>query len=193
MDLLVFAGKVAGLKKLKRAGWVMKRIADPESVADHSFTLALLAYVYSREFDLDTGKCVRMALVHDICEAFSGDIPDRVREEDRSISLAKKREMEAEGMKKMLSLLPEGMAKEMHLLWQEFTERKTAEAKLVKDLDKLEMCMQALEYAKTNPRADLGEFFEDGKLNIKTPEIQKLFRQIHAEFKAMAEKKRDDI
>jgi putative hydrolase of HD superfamily len=159
--------------------------------------LSVLAYIYSKKLGMDTEKCAKMALVHDIGEAFSGDIPDRVRGEERSVPLAKKRKLEADGMEKMLALLPAAEANEIRGLWEEFCTRKTKEAQLVRDLDKLEMCMQALEYAKNErnagARRKFAEFFEDGALNIRTPNIRKVFEKVHAGFKLIAERNRDDI
>ncbi len=180
MELLDFARKVRELKELKRTGWVQRNIENPESVADHSFMLAILAYVYSEKLGLDSEKAVKMALVHDICEVYSGDIADRVRDEDQVVPDLQKRELERQGLKKLVSLLPEDLAKEIYELWEEFEYRKSEEAKLVKDLDKLEMCLQALEYSKKYK--NLEEFFEDGKLHIKTPEIRKVFERVYAEF-----------
>jgi len=194
MDFFDFLEEARKLKRLKRTGWVLKGVAAPESVADHSFMLAVLAYLYSKNLHLDTDKCVKLALVHDIGEAFSGDIPDRARDGGHSVLLAKKMEMEAAGMERMLSLLPEPLAGEVSGLWKEFTERKTGEAQLVRDLDKLEMCMQALEYAKAEKNKNkFAEFFDDGSLNIKTPAIRQIFEKVHADFKLIAEKNRDDI
>lgn len=183
MDLLEFAKKVRELKDLKRTGWIEKGVRDPESVADHSFMLAILAYVYSKKLGLDTDKCVKMALLHDICEVYSGDIPDKVRDEDQPVPDSEKKRIEEQGLKKMISLLPEDFASEIYYLWKEFEKRETPEAKLVKDLDKLEMCMQAKEYAKRGNKEKFEEFFEDGNLNIKTPEIRKLFEKIYGEFR----------
>jgi putative hydrolase of HD superfamily len=180
MNLLDFAKKVRELKDLKRTGWVDRNVRDPESVADHSFMLAVLAYVYSKKLGLDPDKAVRMALIHDICEVYSGDIANRVRDEDQTVPDSEKRELEREGMKKIVSFLPKDLAKEIYDLWEEFEARKTKEAELVKDLDKLEMCMQALEYSKKYK--NLEEFFEDCRLNIKTPEIIKVFEMIYREF-----------
>ncbi|MCK4335099.1 MAG: HD domain-containing protein [Candidatus Aenigmarchaeota archaeon] len=181
MDLLEFAKKVRELKDLKRTGWVEKGVRDPESVADHSFMLAVLAYVYSKKLGLDADKAVKMALLHDICEVYSGDIPDKIRDEDQPVPDSEKREIEREGLKKLTSLLPEDFSSEIYDLWKEFEARETKEAKLVKDLDKLEMCMQALDYSKNYE--NLEEFFEDGRLNIKTPEIKKLFEKIYGDFR----------
>jgi putative hydrolase of HD superfamily len=182
MDILDFARKVRELKDLKRTGWVDRSVRDPESVADHSFMLAILAYVYAKKLGLDPDKAVRMALVHDICEVYSGDIANRVRDEDQIVPDSKKRELEREGMKKIVSLLPDDLAKEIFSLWEDFEYMKSGEAKLVKDLDKLEMCMQANEYAKANEREKFEEFFEDGKLHIKTPEMRKAFERVYGEF-----------
>ena len=47
-----------------------------ESVAEHSWRLALMAYWVSDEFpELDTAKVIKMCLIHDLGEAFTGDIP----------------------------------------------------------------------------------------------------------------------
>ncbi|NIO22999.1 MAG: HD domain-containing protein [Candidatus Aenigmarchaeota archaeon] len=180
MNLLDFAKKVSELKDLKRTGWVQRGVRDPESVADHSFMLAILAYVYSKKLGLDSSKAVKLALIHDICEVYSGDIADKIRDEDQVVPNSKKRELEEQGLKKIVSFLPEDLAKEIYDLWEDFEYRKSKEAELVKDLDKLEMCMQALKYSEKHE--DLEEFFEDGKLNIKTPEIKKVFEKIFKEF-----------
>jgi putative hydrolase of HD superfamily len=184
--LMEFAAKVAELKRLKRTGWVIKGVKAPESVADHSFMLAVLAYVYSKNLGLDSDKCVRMALLHDICEVYAGDIPNRVRKKDKPMPDGMKRKLEKDGLEKIIATLPEGLADEIREFWNEFEAGKSREAELVKDLDKLEMCMQALAYAKAEKNAKarnkFAEFFEDGRLNIKTPEMKRLFRRLYAEF-----------
>jgi putative hydrolase of HD superfamily len=188
-DILEFARKVAGLKRLKRTGWVIKGVKSPESVAEHSFMLAILAYAYSKKLGLNTNKCVKMALVHDLCEAYSGDIPSRMRARDKPMPDSSKKRLELHGLNKITSLLPKNQAGEIRSLWKEFEARKSRESKLVKDLDKLEMCMQALEYAKSgkNPKArkKFAEFFEDGEKNIRTPEIRKAFKKILRDFDAL--------
>ena len=156
--------------------------------------LAAMAYFYSKKLGLNADKCIKMALFHDVGEAFSGDIPDRIRDSDRTMPRAEKAKREAEGMHKMLSLLPAAEANEMRGLCEEFVARKTQEAQLVKDLDKLEMCMQALEYARTDKnKKKFAEFFEDGEQNITTPEIRAAFSEVHAGFKHISEKNRDSI
>ena len=97
-----------------------------ESVAEHSWRLALMAYWISDEFpDLDMDKVIRMCLIHDLGEAFTGDIPvflkkktDESHEEDLLLN--------------WVSSLPEPFCEEMRALYDEMIERKTPEAKLYK-------------------------------------------------------------
>ena len=103
-----------------------------ESVAEHSWRLSLMAYWISDEFpDLDMDKVIRMCLIHDLGEAFTGDIPvflkkktDESHEEDLLLD--------------WVSSLPEPFCEEMRALYDEMIERKTPEAKLYKALDGLE-------------------------------------------------------
>ena len=182
MEIIPFFKKIPELKELKRTGWRMEGI-DGESVADHSFSLALMALVYSRRLGLDSGKCTRMALIHDLCEVYSKDIPRRSESGEWQQDAAWKLKAEEEGMKKVLGLLPPGLSKELGSLWNEYNERKTPEAKLVRDLDRLECCMQALHYARQGKGRDLSHFFEDGDRDIKTPEIRKAFGKLSGDFR----------
>ena len=54
-----------------------------ESVAEHSWRLILLAYFVSDEFkDIDLVKLMKMCLIHDLGEAFTGDIPSFLKNDD---------------------------------------------------------------------------------------------------------------
>jgi putative hydrolase of HD superfamily len=182
MNILDFFKKVMKLKYLKRTGWIQSKIENPESVADHSFMLAILVLIYSKKFNLDVDKCVKLALIHDLCETYSGDIADKIRDEDQVVPDKVKRELERKGLKRLISFLPKDIAKEVYSLWEEFEFRKSKEGNLVKDLDKFEMCLQALDYLKKFGK-NLDEFFEDGRRNIRTREIRKEFEKVYKEYK----------
>ncbi|XP_020196052.1 uncharacterized protein [Aegilops tauschii subsp. strangulata] len=144
------------LKTTKRAGWVRRGVPGPESVADHMYRMGVMALVAA---DLPAGvnrdRCVKMAIVHDIAEAIVGDITpaDGVPKEEKS-----RREKEA--LDHMCALLGGGSrADEIRELWMEYENNATLEAKVVKDFDKVEMILQALEYEKEQGR-DLEEFFQ---------------------------------
>lgn len=103
-----------------------------ESVADHCWRLTLMAYWISDEFpDADMNKVIRMCLIHDIGEVFTGDIPTFQKtdeDEDREESL----------LFAWTDSLPDPFAQEMRALYEEMLEMKTLEARIYKALDNLE-------------------------------------------------------
>jgi putative hydrolase of HD superfamily len=164
-DLLRFFHLAGRLKETARAGWKLRGIDRPESVADHSFRLALLALVLAprAEPPVDLHRCVAMALVHDLAESIVGDITpyDGVPAEE-------KRRREEEAMRRLDSLA-EGAG--LLALWAEYDAAETAEARFVKELDKLETAMQAAEYAGNGaaPAAGLSEFRQNAERRLALP------------------------
>jgi 5'-deoxynucleotidase len=167
--LLELFTRAGGLKGERRKGWVRKlAIPNPESVADHSFRTALMAMVYSDLRGLDTGKTVRMALLHDLPEALVGDtVPgERTR--------AQKLRLESRAMKEMLAGLPKAQGREYWEIWQEFNRGSSKEAALVREVDKLEMAVQADEYRKGQWKAHVSEFMESARNGIDDEELLSL-------------------
>nr|XP_023895709.1 HD domain-containing protein 2 isoform X1 [Quercus suber]XP_023895710.1 HD domain-containing protein 2 isoform X2 [Quercus suber] len=143
------------LKTTKRAGWVKRDVKDPESIADHMYRMGLMALIASDIPGLDRDKCIKIAIVHDIAEAIVGDITP-----SDGISKAEKSQREREALDHMCKLLGGGSrAQEIGELWLEYEENSSPEAKIVKDLDKVEMILQALEYENEQGK-DLDEFFQ---------------------------------
>ncbi|GMN62773.1 hypothetical protein TIFTF001_031853 [Ficus carica] len=100
-------------------------------------------------------RCIKMAIVHDIAEAIVGDITPV-----DGVSKTEKSRREREALDHMCKLLGGGSsAKEIGELWMEYEENSSPEAKVVKDFDKVEMILQALEYESEQGK-DLDEFFQ---------------------------------
>jgi putative hydrolases of HD superfamily len=173
MNILKFSLIAGKLKSLRRTGWIQSGIKDPESVADHSYRLALLAMVLAPSLKLDQLKVIKMSLIHDLGEAEIGDIVTR---SGRKIldNLPDKIRRERIAIKKILSLVDKG---EYLSLFDEYEEDKTKEAKFVKQLDKLEMAIQAYEYEKKQ-KVDLGMFFIHTNEVVKDPELRKILKQV---------------
>ena len=107
-----------------------------ESVAEHSWRAALMAYLLKDEFpEADMDKVIKMCLIHDLGEAFTGDIPtfDKTKEDEK---------VEETLLYQWVDSLPEVYAKEMRQLYEEMAERKTVEAKIYKAIDGLEAVIQ---------------------------------------------------
>ncbi|MBX6773417.1 MAG: HD domain-containing protein [Chloroflexi bacterium] len=152
------------LKRLARAGWVRVGIPDPESVADHSFRLAILAMLVGSRLGLDVDRMVRLALLHDLAEARVGDLTPADR-----IGSVEKRRRETAAFRAIVGALPEASA--LNALWREYTAGATREARVLRELDKLEMAMQALEYEWRYPdgRPWADEFWESARAAISEP------------------------
>ena len=107
-----------------------------ESVAEHSWRITLMAYLVSDEFpEADLKKLMKMCLIHDLGEAFTGDIPTFEKSE-------KDEEKEALLLDEWVKQLPEPFASEMQALYREMEERQTLEARIYKALDNLEALIQ---------------------------------------------------
>lgn len=107
-----------------------------ESVAEHSWRIALMAMLLTREFPgADMNKVIRMCLIHDLGEAFTGDIPTF----DKTEADTKKEDALFDGW---VQTLPSGPREEFAELLQEMNAMQTQEAKIYKALDKLEAVIQ---------------------------------------------------
>jgi len=167
-NLIKFLRMSGRLKAIPRSGWVEVGIPSPESVADHTFRTALSCMIFADLEDLDGLKMLQMALLHDLPEAIIGDLtpPEKTEATARRENTA---------MKRLLRLLPERLRERYLKLWLEYTEGKTKEARAVRELEKLEMALQAREYAKTQPSiGELKRFTESASRAIKSPEVKRL-------------------
>jgi putative hydrolase of HD superfamily len=173
-ELIEFLKVVGKLKKVERTGWVTNvGIEKPESVADHIFRSTILAMIFSDIKKLNTEKVMRMALVHDLSEALIGDWDTFAK---KKLGLEKLKQKEEEAMEKIFSLLPENLKEKYISVWKEFQEQKTEEAKLAKQIEKLEMAIQALEYEKEGyDKKRLEVFWNDVRPALKDEELKNLF------------------
>jgi len=107
-----------------------------ESVAEHSWRAALMAYFLKDEFpQADMDKVIRMCLIHDLGEAFTGDIP--------TFEKTKAHEDTEEALlQNWVDSLPEKFASEMTALYVEMNARETIEARIYKAIDGLEAVIQ---------------------------------------------------
>ncbi|UCE37973.1 MAG: HD domain-containing protein [Thermoplasmata archaeon] len=163
--------RVGKLKRLLRSGWLRHKIPEPESVADHSFRTVFMAMVLGDTLDVDSSKLIRMAVVHDLAEVMAGDITPH-----DGITREEKREKEEEGLRELL--LDISNKEQILNLWMEYEKGESKEAKILREIDKLEMAITAVEYQKMSPEKDLYEFIKEADLKIKTPEIRLILKEM---------------
>jgi len=155
------------LKALYRQGWL--RVGIPkeqcETVAEHSMGVTLLALFLADEVgpDLDKSKLILMGLLHDFGEIYAGDlVPGQ-------LSLEEKHARERESVERVFSRLPKGKA--YLAIWEEFEDGETAEARFMKEIDRLEMALQASVYEQEK-LGDLSVFFESTDKALSTPQLR---------------------
>ncbi len=108
----------------------------PENVASHSWRMALMALWMKDEFpEADMDKVIRMCLIHDLGECFTGDIPTFLKKDADE-------EKEASLLEGWVQHLPEPYRAEMTALYREMEALETLEARLYKSIDKLEAVIQ---------------------------------------------------
>src|SRR3989338_10390104 len=99
-SIIKFAEVCGKLKKTLRTGWVNRKIKNPESVAEHCWRAAVLCLVLADK-NLDKNKLVKMAVVHDLEEALTGDIITKEKEANAEVS----KRNATEAMKKISAVI----------------------------------------------------------------------------------------
>ena len=145
-NILSFYMKYNQLKNIYRQGWLKVRIGlehkdKCESIADHSFSVALLALtiIENNNLKLDTLKCIKMAIIHELGEVYAGDYTpyDNITKEEKHTK-------EKEAILSILKTLDEN--NDYLEIWEEFEKLETDEAKFIKNIYPLEFLLQACAY-----------------------------------------------
>jgi putative hydrolase of HD superfamily len=118
--LLDFLKTSANLKNIPRQGWIDKlEISNPESVADHTFSMAIIGMILSDSKNYNTEKILKMILLHDLAESITGDITPEQK------SGVDKKRLEEKTMKEILSNLPKEIQSQYLKIWDEYQDNQT--------------------------------------------------------------------
>lgn len=162
------------LKQLYRQGWLKRGVPKErcESVAEHSLGVAVLACWLAEAYypQLDQSRVMRLALIHDFGEIYAGDIipGDDISDEEKS-------RLEFESVERVFKHLPN--CGEYIALWSEFEDGQTPEAQFVRQVDRLEMGLQASVYEHQGYE-NLGEFFGSAREELLDPNLIELLQEI---------------
>jgi putative hydrolase of HD superfamily len=193
--LFGFVQFAAKLKSVPRTGWRDRGLDSlrVESVADHSFGVALLAWVCAlqRHADgaaIDPERVLKLAIIHDLAEAETGDStpydPAAIPSEDdpaaRRVFLetrhsrdpgrrATKRADENAVMRALLDALPVATGSALEELWDELHLGESPEARFVKQVDRLETFLQSRFYLDNDPTLPVASFRQEVMETIDDP------------------------
>lgn len=197
VDLIEFFIEVGKLKELRRTGWVLRKVDDPETVAEHSFRAALMAWVLGEKRGLDSTKLLKMLLIHDIVEVYAGDstpydnlitaetdlekllshFPRHTKKEKEKL-FKEKHTKELAALEKLTLKLPQKLKKEMHDLWMEYDIGSTLEGRFARQLDRIETLLQALEYEKKRKKVNILSFWYQLKELADDPVILEFMHEL---------------
>lgn len=203
-NLLNFFCKVGKLKDILRQGWVINRIKNPESIAEHIFRAAIMGWILGLEKknNVNIERIIKIALIHDLCEIYAGDttpydsvlpknekkLKELMKTWPRFSNLEKKKlseekfKKESGALEKLISKLPSDLKKEIKNLWLDYEKGLTPEGRFFKQADRIENFLQALEYWKKYKKPPqkpwwlwAREFFDDPLLLEFIKDMEKVF------------------
>jgi putative hydrolase of HD superfamily len=161
-----FVLRALALKDAPRRGWLRAGVARPESVADHSWGVALLAAVATPE-GLDRARVLELAALHDLAEAAVGDlVPGEYASKEEKLAL------ERRGLEGLLAEAPDALRARLLADFDELASDASPEARFVHELDKLEMAFQARRHEDAGvPRAALEPYRASARKGVTTPAL----------------------
>ena len=133
-NALEFLRIVGKLKRTKRSGWVHRGVEEPESVADHSYRMAMCSFL-CQGGGYDTTRVLKIAVVHDLAESLVGDLAPH-----HGVSKEEKARLEQAAMERICGTIGDaGISEEILGHFRDYEERGSPEAQLVAEIDKFEM------------------------------------------------------
>lgn len=191
-NLIKFFIEAGKLKRIPRRGWILRKIENPETIAEHVFRTTLMGWIIGKKNRLNPEKVIKMALVHDLCEVYSRDttpydtlISGKDKEEIQNLVYKwpgftrkeKERQIkdkcgrEERSLIKLTKDLSPEIREEIISLWEDYENGLSKEGRFVRQLDRIENLMQALEYWKKDKKFPIKPFWTQIKELIDDKEL----------------------
>jgi putative hydrolase of HD superfamily len=193
-NLLKFFLETEKLKEMPRTGWVWLEVENPETIAAHLFRVAIMNWVLARKVKpkLNLKKIIKISLAHDLCEVYAGDmtpywgllpknkekrkeflkrwvrVPLKVKKKRGELKFNK----EKEAVEKLVEPLPLKLRKEIMGYWLNYEKMSTREGKFVRQGDKIETMIQAIQYFGVGDTPVIGWWEEVEELVDTSPFLE---------------------
>lgn len=158
-NILNFFLEVNKLKEMPRTGWVLRGMENPETTAEHAFRVAILVWLLARKKNLNIKKAIEIALSHDLCEVYTGDVPPffyyvrspdakwvRLSQKEKEKRGKKKFETERNSILKLTKFLDSELQKKILNSWLNYGKRSVKEGNFAKQAHRIETLIQSIEY-----------------------------------------------
>ncbi|RLG01143.1 MAG: hypothetical protein DRN49_01930 [Thaumarchaeota archaeon] len=162
---------ISRLKELRRTGWIQRGVKNPETVASHSYAVALLTMIIADLRGLNVLDAVKMALIHDLAESIIGDLTPKMKAELKDLE-----ERERRFFEDLVKLMPKKLAETYLDIWRRFSKGEDEVSKLVREVDKLERGLQAIKYLRKG-YAEVKEIYESALNELRDPELKRVLEE----------------
>jgi len=170
-EILNFLIAVFKLKEMSRTGWVLREVTNPETVAEHTFGVAAIVWPLGRKSGLSAKRTIKIALAHDLCEVYAGDItpffyypklPEskeemkemlmkwaRLSKKEKEIIGKAKFRKEKKALLKLIKYLEPKIKKEILSSWLDYENGLLKEGRFVRQLNRIETLVQSIKFFGT--------------------------------------------
>jgi len=201
-NLLNFFIETGKLKSKKRKGWIFRGVREPETIADHTFRMAIMAWILGEQKKFNINKLLKMSLIHDLCEVYAGDttpydklLPKdkkkwkkitqewpRFTKKEKGKIFQEKYKKENQALERMILKLPPSLKKEIKNLWIDYEKGLTPEVRFVHQVDRVENLLQALEYWKKDRPFAIGPWWIQIEELVDDPFLLKFIELLEKKF-----------
>ena len=201
-NLLNFFIETGKLKSKKRKGWIFRGVREPETIADHTFRMAIMAWILGEQKKFNINKLLKMSLIHDLCEVYAGDttpydklLPKdkkkwkkitqewpRFTKKEKGKIFQEKYKKENQALERMILKLPPSLKIEIKNLWIDYEKGLTPEVRFVHQVDRVENLLQALEYWKKDRPFAIGPWWIQIEELVDDPFLLKFIELLEKKF-----------
>ena len=170
-EIAKYLFEIGTLKRTPRSGWEIAGIKNPETVAEHSFRTAIIAYILAKLENADLGNVLTISLIHDTLETRILDLHQIAK---HYLNLDKCSEEQI--ISEQTEMLPEHIKNDIRQAFRAYLNHDSTEGKIARDADKLEMLLQAIEYKKIGYHVD--DWIKSAIDNLILESSKKLAKEI---------------
>lgn len=194
-----FLFEICKLKEKAKTGWVLMKIKNPETIADHTFRTAFGSWLLGAERNLKIGELIKISLVHDLSEVYAGDMTPffyyeeakkkeilmkwvRLSKEEKEKRGKEKFKREKTSLLRLIKDLNRGLKDEIFFYWLISEKMLTKETKFVKQFDRIETLLQAIEYFDANEEIGGTSWWEGTEERVEDPLLLEFLKILQNKF-----------
>jgi putative hydrolase of HD superfamily len=211
-SLLRFLFEVNKLKETVRTGWIIWRVKNPETIAEHIFRVSFLSYCLGWKKGLNLKRTIQCAISHDLCEVYAGDATPLFYYENLDVRKKKDREILMKGIRlskeekermskikfenerksllKLIRPLKEDLRHEIFFRWLDYEKGFSAEGRFTRQVDWIENLIQSLEYL--GPKKSGRGWWEIAEEKVFDPLLLEFLKVIQIKFYSQKNSKKSE-